>query len=404
MKEKIWNKNFIMACLICLFVGFALSMTNSTMARHVYNLFGSAAFTGYMNAGFAIMAIIARLIAGDLSDRRGRRVVMIMGAAIFAVSVFGFGVFPFAALLIIFRSLQGFGYAVCTTANYAAGADVLPEDRMSEGVGYMSAVYSITTALGSAIALALMDASGSYIPVAGVATAFIVIGIVLALFLKYEKQPFYIEKMARQKSASAAKDLSEYKGIARVLEKNAVPGTLVQLFSCTAWAAINSFIVLYADSRGISNVALFFTVTAAAMLVSRVFSGRLTDKFGELPAMVPALILNMLGYFLLMKSDTVSGIYAAGFIIGFGSGIVSPACQAAAVKYSPVNRRGAANGTYNLSNDIANGVGAVVWGIVIDALGYPAMFIGCVICCAVALALAIFFFRKKQLAKQLGKL
>jgi MFS family permease len=135
-----------------------------------------------------------------------------------------------------------------------------------------------------------------------------------------------------------------------------------------------------------------------------VFSGRLTDKFGELPVMVPALILNMLGYFLLMKSSTVAGIYAAGFIIGFGSGIVSPACQAAAVKYSPVNRRGAANGTYNLSNDIANGVGAVVWGIVIDALGYPAMFIGCVICCAVALVLAIFFFRKKQLAKQLGKL
>ncbi len=374
-KEKIWNRHFLIACAVCLFIGLAMSMINSTMARYIYSLFDSAAFSGWLNAAFAVMAVLARLVAGDLSDRRGRQRVLILGCAIFAVSIFCFGIFPVAGLLIIFRGLQGFGYAVGSTADYAAGADVVPEERMSEGVGYLGIGYSLSTAVGSAVALSLMT-DESYMPVIWGATGVVLAAMVLAFFLRYEKLPFYKEKMERLKQAGHAKDLSEYRGLSRVIETRALPATVVQLFNCTSWAAVNSFIVLYADYRGIENVAMFFTFVAVAMLVTRLFAGRLTDRYGELAVGVPALIVNIIGFVVMIFSTSALGIYIAGFLVGLGNGTTNPVMQAAAVKLSPANRRGAASGTYQISNDVANGAGAVLWGIVIDSMGYDAMFLG----------------------------
>lgn len=389
--EKIWNRHFITAAVITLFVGLAMSMINSTMARYIYSLFDSAAFSGVLNAAFAVMAVIARLVAGDLSDRRGRRRVLVLGCVVFAVSILGFGIFPAAGLLIIFRGLQGFGYATATTADNAAGADVLPETRMSEGVGYLGLGYSLSTAIGPAVALSLFSAD-SYTPVVACSVGVVLAALLLALSLRYEKLPFYREKMERQKKAGNAKELDEYRGIQRVVEKGALPATLVQLFNCTAWAAINSFAVLYADSRGIDNIALLFTFIAAAMLLTRLFAGRLTDRFGELAIAAPALLSSIVGFVIMINASTALGIYIAGFFIGIGNGTANPVLQAAAVKRSPPNRRGAASGTFQLANDIANGLGAVIWGLVIDSLGYNAMFIGCCVSTGISLLLLVYFF------------
>src|SRR5699024_10541871 len=118
-KEKLWNKNFILSCIIALFPALAMTMMNSTMSKYIYSLFGNASFSGYLNFSFGIMAILARLISGNLSDRVGRKMIIIIGALIFAVSVFCFGLFPIIPLLILFRSLQGFGFSVTSTATYA---------------------------------------------------------------------------------------------------------------------------------------------------------------------------------------------------------------------------------------------------------------------------------------------
>lgn len=396
--EKLWSKYFILACLITLFIGLAMTMINSTMAKYIYTLYGKASFSGYLNAAFAVLAVLARLVSGDLSDRRGRMKVILFGAGIFAVSAFCFGVFPYAAALIIFRALQGFGYATATTANNAAGADVLPENRMSEGIGYLGLGYSLATAVGAAIALSLVKGD-DYSLVFYATTGMIVIAMALALLLRYEKLPFYQNKMREQKKRSAAIDLSEYKGLKRVVEFKALPATIVQVFSCTAYAAINSFIVIYADSRGFGGTAAFFTTMAVGMVITRFFSGRLSDKFGEAWVAGPALGLQIIGFIMLINASSSFVFYAVGFIIGLAFGTVNPVLQAAAIKYSPVNRRGAASGTYQLANDIANGAGAVLWGLVIDSMGYPATFIGCIIFCVIAFVLLLFFFNKRRLSK-----
>ena len=396
-KERLLNKYFILTFLSNMFICLGMVMINSTIARYILAVFGNAAFSGYLNAAFAVLAIIARLVSGDLTDRRGRMKIILLGAGIFAISVFCFGVFPIVAALIIFRALQGFGYSTASTASFAAGADVLPEKRIGEGISMLGLGFALSTAVGAAIALSLVNGD-DYSMVFFAATGVSVLSFVFALFLNYEKLPFYKNKIETQKKASAAIDLSAYKGLERYIEYKAVPATLVQIFNSMAFAMINFFIVIYADSIGITGTATFFTTMAVGMIITRTFSGQLYDKFGELPIGGVALIAQIVGLMLLIYTSDNYTFYAVGFIYGMSFGTVSTALHASAIKYSPVNRRGAASGTYQMSNDIAQGAGAVLWGISIDKLGFTSSFFGCIICTVVSMGLLLFFFNRRKLA------
>ncbi len=387
---RVWNRYFILACLICLFTGFAMNMMNSTMAKYIYSLYGNASFSGILNAAFAVMAILGRLLAGDLSDRKGRRRITLWGCGIFAVSIGCFGIFPYAAALVLFRGLQGLGYSMSSTANYAAGSDVLPPNRIGEGIGYLGLGYSLATAIGPALALGLIIGT-NYRPMFLVTTLTVVLATVLAGLNRYEQQPEFAGLRSK-----ASTDGQHYHGIERFLERKALPATLTQLFHCLAFAAVNSFIVLYAESRGISGTALFFTCMAGAMCLTRLFSGRLTDTFGEIPVALPCLLATIAGFLLLIWTHSSLVFYAVGFLLGLSTGTVNPVLQAAAVKASPASRRGAANGTFQLANDLANGLGAVLWGLTIDVFGYTCTFIGCILCVAIAIGLLLIFFLKRE--------
>lgn len=373
-KQKLWTKYFILACMINLLTGFAMNMLNSSLAKYVYSLYGNASLSGIMNGVFAVFAITGRMAAGRLSDQHGRRLLVVLGCVIFGVSILGFGVFPAIPALILFRGLQGLGYSTAATADYAAGSDIIPLKRMNEGVGLLGLGYSFAMAIGPTLAILLIDGRG-YGMMFAVAALLVFLGALSGLGLNYPKKP-----------AGA--------GSKALIEPAALPATVTQLLNCMAQAAINSFIVIYAESRGFSHIGLFFTCMAVAMAVTRLFAGRIVDRIGPVAGVAPGIGLSMIGFGLLLANCSNGLFLLAGFLIGFSMGVVNPVLQASAVQAAPEGRYGAANGTYQLSNDISNGVGAVLWGLVIDRWGYGAMFMGCLLFCGLSLLYLFTGFRR----------
>lgn len=382
-KEKLWNQGFVLAFAIILLTGFAMNMMNSTMAKYIYSIYGNATFSGVLNAAFAVMAILARLIAGDLSDRKGRAAVMIMGCGIFAVAVFGFGLFPWAAALVLFRGLQGFGYASSSTGAYAAGSDMTPENRMGEGIGYLSLGYSLAMAIGPAIALKLIRGD-DYRPVFFTAGALLLVAIVTSVIFGRTSEK------ARPAVSPVNVPWKE-----RFLEKAALPAASAQLLNCLAQAAINSYIVIFADSRGITGTAGFFTFMAVSMCVTRALVGSAGDRYGFRKVTAAAVAANIIGFSMLLVFPNAAVFYGAGVLLGIGQGIFGPCMQAVAVQSAPQERRGSANSTFQLSNDLSNGLGAVIWGVIIDGLGYGAMLTGCILSSAASLVLVFTIVHKR---------
>ena len=397
-RERLWNKYFILIVFCNLCFSLSMLMTNSILAKYTTTLFGNAAYAGYINACWAVVAIFIRVIAGDLSDRHGRLKILIAGSGIFAISMFCFGVFPILAVMMLFRALQGVGFATANTSLTASAADVIPSGRLTEGIGYMGLCNSLATALGATIALSLIIGE-DFSRVFYVTSGLIVVAMIVFLFLRYEKEPYYIEKIEKQKKQSSAVDLSEYSGIKRFVEVRAVPAALVHFFYSAAHAAVSFFVVIYAESKGITNAATFFTTMAVGTLIARLFIGRLADKLGVRVVAGSAIALLIFSLVLLIFVTNSTLFLVIGFMGGLANGTVGPVLQSAAIRHSPVNRRGAASGTYNIASDTSQGFGSMVWGIVIDNFGFRAAFTCCIGSCSVAFALLVFFFSKRRLAK-----
>ena len=398
-RERLWNRFFIIIVLCNLCYSFSMMMTNGIIAKYTTTLFGSAAYAGYINAAWAVVAIFVRVIAGDLCDRRGRLKVMLIGSVIYAVSMFLFGVFPYLAALILLRAFQGVGFATSNTALTASSADVLPSDRLTEGIGYMGLCYSLATAVGVTIALKLIIGD-DYSRVFYVASSLIVLSIfIVAVFLRYENKPYYLNKIEEQKNRSAAADLSAYSGIKRYVEIRAVPCALVQFFSGAAFSAVSFYVVIYAESKDIMNSATFFTTMAIGTVVARLFLGRLADKLGVRVIAGGAIALQIIALAILIFVTDSTIFLVIGFLIGMSNGSIGPVLQSAAIKLSPVNRRGAASGTYNIASDTSQGFGSMIWGVVIDGFGFVTAFAWCIGFCGISAALLFFFFSKRRLER-----
>jgi predicted MFS family arabinose efflux permease len=80
---------------------------------------------------------------------------------------------------------------------------------------------------------------------------------------------------------------------------------------------------------------------------------------------------------------------------GFGFGIVNPTIQAFVLRSAPYSRRGAASGTYYSANDLGNGVGSILGGVLAQTIGFTLTFGLYAIFVVGAFAVFFFILRKK---------
>lgn len=385
---KLWNSRFTASCLGALLVGCTMFMTSAIMAPYVYSLYGNAVFTGVLNAAFAICAIIARFSSERTSDRKGHGWTMAAGSLVLAVSTFAFGALPVAAALVALRALQGLGFSFASTGASAAGTDAIPAGRESTGISFLSMGVAVATAVGPAIGLGLVSAAGFEVAFA-VAGALSFGAAVLALIFLKKKRQNGTQEPSETTAVPHAADETRKGGFGRPIERSALPATACQFLNYLAQVAVNVYIVVFAESRGITGSALFFLVMAACMCVVRLFSGRLISFAGIRTTAVVASAFSLGAYLLLPNCTSDPLFFAAAALLGIGQGIFIPCTQMSAVLPAPSERIGVANSTYQLANDLSLGIGSLVWGLVVDSLGYNAMFAGCSVCVVLSAVLVV---------------
>lgn len=385
-EKRLWTGNFILLCLIGFFTTAVQLLLSSCISLYIVHIGGAAAQAGAMTMGFALAAIAMRLWGGMLSDNKGRRFTMVLGAVIYLLGILGFMSFPQIGLLFFFRAVQGIGFSLANTAAGAAIADVVPASRMGEGMGYYGLGQAIAMGLGPLIGLALLG-DNNFTLLFGVVAGILAITSILSMCVGYEKKTPAARKMHAAEDGGRGK--AGKRGVKQnPIEKRALAPAAVQTLLTLAQSSITGFFTLFAVAKGLENAGMFFVIQAAAMFLMRIFTGKIADKKGTLTVVVPALGLGIIGFLILLFAP--SGLLlTAGFFTGACVGMAQPALTALAVKRSDPERKGAANATFYLGMDIANGVGGYLWGSVIDYSGYSSMFGGCAILLAATIAVGI---------------
>ena len=396
---KLFTALFLAASLINLIIGMVTQMYNSTFALHMVNNLGrTRTIAGTVISIGALSATIYRFFGGSLTQKIGRRRLAVIGLATAAVFSFLLGRVSSMPVMYLFRVIQMFGYSMASTAMAVIIVDIIPRERIGEGMGYFGLTTSISGAIGPSLALAIFGASFRFDNVMLASACMLFAAAVIGMTtLGYEKKPEYAAAVSSKAAEGAAKE----KGIWTFLEKSALPAAMVNFFITFIMAAVTMYLTSFAQDNGIGEKAgIFFTVSVIFMLLARILSGKVSDRFGVLPAMLPGAALLIICFVLLLFSAKNHILYfVAGAFYGFGSGMCTPALNAEAVRGVDKSRVSVASSTFLLPLDIAFVIGSTMWGIIIDHVGFNGMFFTAIgIIVAAAAAAVILFGGKKNRA------
>lgn len=114
-----------------------------------FNAAGTAA--GYLVAAFGAAQFIFSPIGGRLSDRYGRRIMILSGLFLTVISDFIFAISHTLILLYLARVIGGIGVGIMVPSNLAYVADITTKETRAKGMGYLSAAMNLGIVLGPGI-------------------------------------------------------------------------------------------------------------------------------------------------------------------------------------------------------------------------------------------------------------
>lgn len=400
IKERLWTRNFLIILVVSLAVSLTNMMMNVTLPLYVGHIGGSTSVAGIVMGVFPIAALLARPFSGSLLDTKGRRTVLIAGAIMVVIAALMHNFAYSIIFLIIIRFIHGAGFSASTTASGTVAVDITPYSRLPEGIGYFSVANTVSTAIGPALALFLLGSS-NFKTVFITSFILAVILLVGSIAIRYdEKKSLQNSNPAADSTASSLPVEPEGKDARKssFIETSALPAASVMLLIALAIAGPVNFLAPYAQLKGIANIGIYFTVYAAAMFLTRTFSGKLSKLMGVTKSVIPGIVLIVAGMFILSQAKTLPLFLVAAVLNGLSFGITQPTLNTVVIRMCPPERRGTANATFYCAVDIGIGAGALLWGIIAQFLGYPAIFISASICGALGI-LAYFTILKKRMDK-----
>jgi MFS family permease len=371
---KIWNRTFISIFIANALMNLSQQMVNTLVAKYADHLGATATTVGIVMSMFTYTALLLKLISAPAIDSFNRKYILTGAMLIMAIAYFGYSASFNIPILMGSRLLQGAGQAFTATCCLALAADALPRDKMGAGIGFFSLAQAACQAIGPTIGLTLVSFVG-FNTTFLIGACMMVLAALAALRVKTELRP--VKKFVISLNSVLAKEA-------------AIPSILMLLLSM-AYCNINSFLIIYADKRGVHAIGLFFTVYAVTLLFTRPTVGKLSDKYGLQKILIPAMCCFAIAFIIISFASNLPMFLFAAFVSAFGYGACQPAIQTLCMKCVPNERRGAGSCTNYIGTDLGNLAGPVIAGIIIEKLGYSAMWRIMLVPVFIALVMVVIF-------------
>ena len=335
---RLWTPQYFLSLLGTFSFFACFFYLTTTLPREMSDQGANLFEIGIVVGGYAAIPIFLRPFVGRFSDAGFRIRQMRIGLFAFVVSfilmIFTSDVWPLFAL----RCVQGVGMAAYPTSAGSLVAELVPPRRRGEGLGFFG--------LSTSVAQTATPAVGGLVAIVGGFDAVLIVGAVTAAV------SFAVTLFQREPPRPEAPPPPI--SLRSLVPARAVFPMLVFLSVTLGFSVAAAFLEPLGDDpgRNLGPIWLFFVFSGVGAMLSRPMSGRLSDRIGRVPVIVPGLVATCAGMVMVTQSETAVALWVAGILTGIGMGGAHTGLLALAVDRVSATQRGGATATFQLAWDV----------------------------------------------------
>lgn len=349
----------LMAVFIAL-IGFGIVIPLIPVYAERYG--ASGVEVGLLIMIYSLMQFIFAPIAGRLSDRIGRRPVLIISLFLTAASYALFAMAHSLTMLFVSRALAGLGGADITVAQ-AYIADVTPPEKRARGMGLFGAAFGVGFVIGPALT-AFTAPVAEWLPP--------VIAAVLAggtsIFALFALPEPVSHEERRPRSLMPKIQLT-------------TPLKIIILFNFVivfTQSLLQSMVVLFnvdtfhwSESENGMFLAMIGIVAAS---IQGGLIGKLARKFGERMLVRVGLLVASAGLFLISQAGSVWFLISGGAVNAVGFAMLLPSLSSLVSRKAPADRQGTVLGTFQSMGSMARILAPITGGFLYDTFAHTSPF------------------------------
>jgi MFS family permease len=369
---------FVLLVLVNAFVGAMVGMERSILpaiAEHEFQLAARTAILSFIVV-FGVAKALTNYAAGRLSDRAGRKRILVAGWLVAAPVPFLLMWAPSWNWVLVANLLLGISQGLTWSTTVIMKIDLVgPRQRgLAMGLNEFAGYFALAT---SALATGWVATSYGLRPQPFyLGVVFVVFGLALSILVVRDTTSHVTHEAATRDACAPVGALSPREVFwrttlgDRTLSSVSQAGLVNNLNDGMAWGLFP--LVFAASGLRLDAVGALAALYPAVWSLGQVVTGGLSDRIGRKPLIVWGMWLQAIGIALVASSSATWEFAVAAVLLGIGTAMVYPALLAAVGDVAHPSWRASAVGVYRLWRDLGYAIGALIAGFTADAFGVTA--------------------------------
>ncbi len=321
---------------------------------------------GVLFSIMAVTSLVGSLVGGALTDKFGRKIIILFGLVVSAASTLLLAFAPNLNYIYLSGFIVGLFGNMAGPAHQAMITDVLPENKRIDGFGILRVVANLAVAIGPAIGGFLAARSYTLLFIIDVILSSITAMIIFTLvpetkpeMIPVENQPFHEETL-----------LETLWGYLKVFKDSIFLVYLgASMLMALAYMQLNTTLpVFLRDVHGLpeSGYGLLLSLNASMVVLFQFWITRRIKKFAPMKLMAWGMVIYALGFAMYGFVSAFWLFIVAMVIITIAEMLVSPTGQAIVAKLSPEDMRGRYMAVFGFAWTLPVAIGPLAAGLIMD--------------------------------------
>jgi len=365
---------FALLVVVNAFVGAMVGMERSilpVLAEQEFHLVARTAVLSFIFV-FGLSKALTNYAAGRLSDRFGRKQILVAGWLIAVPVPFLLMWAPSWSWILFANVLLGISQGFTWSTTVIMKIDLVGSARRGLAMGLNEFSGYVALAGSAALTAAIAARSGLRPDPFYPGVVFVALGLVLSLIVVRDTHGHVVAESSRhsapERVATSRDVFWNTSWTDRNLSSVSQAGLVNNLNDAMAWGLFP--LVFAAAHLSIERIGVLAAIYPATQGVLQLVTGAWSDRVGRKWLIVSGMWVQAAGIVGVIQSTGFAGFAMGAASLGIGTAMVYPTLLAAIGDVAPAAWRASAVGVYRFWRDLGYALGALLAGVVADALGF----------------------------------